>query len=92
MRYIILALFLLSCEQYEDTGQAERWAHKMFPNEPVTTMCQQYDTDNNGYVSCTLKAGDKLVALECPMPAKGCRWDANMDCRLAKATMATQSQ
>lgn len=52
--------------------------------QEVVTRCQEYDTDHNGYVTCTVKVDEQIVAVECPVNVNvGCDY-RNTECRLAK--------
>ena len=51
----------------------------------VAVMCQDYDTDSNGYVTCTIGAqGQRLESIECPI-----RFSFNSGCRAARNTFIT---
>lgn len=94
-KYLVLLLLLglLSCKRYKDNGQAKRWVNTFYPGEIGSAQCQDYDTDHNGYVSCTAKVGSRLVALECPMTPDGCDCSYNTECRLAKGfAIASESE
>jgi Na+-translocating ferredoxin:NAD+ oxidoreductase RnfG subunit len=51
---------------------AEQWIHEVFPPEEARTAhvsCQATDSDDNGYVSCTLNmtrnGEEQLIPIEC---------------------------
>lgn len=46
---------------------AERFGAALYPGKRTTTICQQRDTDGNGYVSCTIvvEGQDRPIAIEC---------------------------
>lgn len=52
-------------EQAEEA--AKSFAESLYPGlRPVRVVCQNVDTDNNGYVSCTLVVGEQSPqAIEC---------------------------
>ena len=62
---------------------AREWATNM-QYKVVAVTCVDYDTDNDGYVSCTLRVeGQKeMVPLECTGP-----WSWNDGCRSPKAVL-----
>ena len=65
--------------QYEQHAreQAQNWATNMYPGETAHVSCQNADTDNNGYVSCTIRIGERApMGIECSVPMSlnnGCR-------------------
>lgn len=49
-------------------AEAREWMQAMYPEVPaaqVHVSCQGTDSDNNGYVSCSVRAGETRVNLEC---------------------------
>ncbi len=53
----------------------------------VAIMCQDYDTDANGYVTCTIGAqGHRPESIECPV-----RFSFNSGCRAARNMVITPS-
>ncbi len=57
--------------------QAMSWSQNMYPNEISHISCQNADTDSNGYISCTIRIGERPpMAIECSVPMslnEGCR-------------------
>jgi len=92
----LVSLFLsLSCvSKHKGDGDAKSFTSTFYPEaKSVTVRCQEYDTDRNGYVSCTAKADDKMLALECPvnenLGLNDC--NRNTECRLAKGAAPNQN-
>jgi hypothetical protein len=47
-------------------NSARIWIQQMYPNEEGNVVCQNVDTDGNGYVSCSIRVGNRApMALEC---------------------------
>lgn len=94
MRPIILfTLLLAACiERHEGTADARQWLTTFYPKaKEVIVQCQEYDTDRNGYASCTAKVDDKMLAIECPVKQPfGCYY--NSDCRIAKGTFVQNDE
>lgn len=44
---------------------ALEWAEAMYPKQTAGAICQGLDTDNDGYVSCTVKVGETRIPLDC---------------------------
>jgi len=87
----MIILILVGCVSvHEGNEDAKSFIMTFYPEaKSIMARCQTYDTDHNGYVSCTGKVDDKLIAMECPVkPIDGCV--RNTECRLAKG-VATQS-
>ena len=60
--------------QYRETFHPE-WTN-------AAVMCQDYDTDGNGYVTCTIGSqGQRPESIECPT-----RFSFNSGCRAARNT------
>ena len=60
--------------------EAAEWALEMGMQDP-RVECVNFDTDGDGYVSCTVMSGGKLYALECA----GQMSLFNSGCRVQKA-------
>jgi hypothetical protein len=81
---------IVGADTDEAEGYAKEFVAKNFPGQEVISIeCQNADSDDNGYVSCTVsikgKDGEpKLLALECAAtwPYEG-RWAMN-GCRVPK--------
>jgi hypothetical protein len=76
--FAVIGIFVRGCNNEEGAKkEAEKWSSQMYPGEKVNIVCQDVDTDGNGYVSCTIKPGDKNpIALECSVNLSwndGCR-------------------
>lgn len=86
---LFLGLLAVGCGRHVGTADAEAWVHMFYPKATsVTATCAEFDTDQNGYVSCTVKADDMLVGLECPNNQNtGCN-SMNDECRLARGNAA----
>lgn len=58
-------------------NEARNWASSMYPNETSQVICQNIDSDNNGYISCTIRIGaQNPMGIECAAPMSinsGCR-------------------
>lgn len=94
MRKLLLVV-LLSCScasNHKGSGDAELFLRTFYP-EAATVMahCQKWDTDHNGYVSCTGKVGDKVISLECPLNDNLGLTDFqhNTECRLSKGAVVS---
>lgn len=63
--------------QARATQEAQTWTREMYPNETSHVACQNSDTDSNGYVSCTVRVGERApMGIECAVPLSmnnGCR-------------------
>lgn len=72
--------------QEKATAAAMRYREAFHPEwTQVTIMCQAYDTDGNGYVTCTIGAqGQRPESIECPA-----RLSFNSGCRAARNTFIT---
>lgn len=66
--------------------QAQEYAQQLYPGLPSSVVCQAQDTDSNGYLSCTLRAGTQVVPIEC---ADYYMLDWNHGCRPARAVIQT---
>lgn len=45
---------------------ARDWLNAMYPGESHRFSCQDYDTDGNNYISCSVRVGERPpMALEC---------------------------
>lgn len=79
-----LLAFACRTADHEGSSDAQAWALVFYPKATtIVAQCQQYDTNTNGYVSCTVKVDEQLIALECPSTASGTCND-NRECRIAK--------
>jgi len=87
MKKIILLIILCGCVRiHEGTDDAKSFLATFYPEaKSILVQCQTYDTDQNGYVSCTGKVDEKLIAMECPVKNPGCV--TNTECRLAKSSV-----
>jgi hypothetical protein len=83
---VVVAVFLLmsvmigsKCIDSESTAtqEAENWARRMFPGKQAIVDCQGYDTDANGYVSCTISVDGRVQGIECAS-----NWSLNNGCRI----------
>ena len=64
------------------SGDAREWATEMgYVVQGV--RCMDYDTDGDGYISCSVKTSESLLAIEC---AKG--FSMNNGCRVATGKAA----
>ena len=53
--------------------KADDWLRTLFGEVPPYT-CADYDTDGDGYISCTARVGEaELVAFECHILTSQCR-------------------
>ncbi len=79
---IVAALALTGCieDGPEATHQGQIFAKQMLGWDNASVACLQYDTDGDGYVSCTAANNDskEIVAIEC---TGAYSW--NDGCRLA---------
>jgi len=92
MKQLLLCTIVLATACFaRHVGNADAidWAKTFYPDAThITARCQEFDTDQNGYVSCTAKVDDTLVALECPVNKDvGCQY-RNTECRLARGNAA----
>lgn len=90
----IAGLFGIGCIDHRPTAEAEArtWAKQMFGNDTVNISCASRDTDNDGYVSCTVSTrntkGDvTLHPIEC---AAMFTW--NDGCRAPKMRIPSSGQ
>lgn len=61
--------------------QAATWTDEMYPNAERRIVCQNADTDTNGYTSCTVKVGNnEPISIECANP--GVFYTYNRGCRI----------
>lgn len=76
---VFLNVSMRATGQYQEhaVNQARAWTNEMYPNEISHISCQNADTDDNGYVSCTIRVGDHPpMGIECSVPMSmnnGCR-------------------
>ncbi len=70
------------------TQAATRYASTFHPEwQSPRVVCQGYDTDGNGYVSCTIGAsGHQPESIECPAALS-----FNSECRVTRLTIPTQT-
>jgi hypothetical protein len=81
---MLLGVVALACEflynqstaperQDHAVAEAREWTQVMYPEVPaeqVHVSCQGTDSDHNGYVFCSVRAGDTRIKLECKKPMK----------------------
>lgn len=75
MKYILLGtLFLVGCEKLQKPGDnaraaAHTWAQNLYPGADIRVSCADWDSDGDGYVSCTAVVNTpsfpQTFALEC---------------------------
>ena len=46
--------------------KATEYVQKLYGNEPKGVSCSNSDSDGDGYVSCDVNTGTKVILLECP--------------------------
>lgn len=70
------------------TQAATRYAGTFHPEwQSPRVVCQGYDTDGNGYVSCTIGSnGHQPESIECPAVLS-----FNSECRITRLTIPTQT-
>lgn len=70
------------------TQAATRYTNTFHPDwQSPRVVCQGYDTDSNGYVSCTIGAnGHQPESVECPAALS-----FNSECRVTRLTIPTQT-
>jgi len=77
-----------SCTGTSRQANALKYAHEyaaqLYPGEQATAVCQQVDTDSNGYLSCTLRVGQQVLAIEC---ADNYTIETNKGCRPVRAVI-----
>jgi len=80
----ILVFLAMACHaDHEGSADAQAWALVFYPRATtIVAQCQQYDTNTKGYVSCTVKVDEQLIALECPSTATDA-CNKNRECRVA---------
>lgn len=81
---LVFLVFGISCGTDPDVSEdrARAFAQRANFTDISSTDCQRYDTDDNGYVSCTIFRKDHdPVGVECPRrgSANSCWGDG--DCR-----------
>lgn len=89
-----LLLLLVGCvAQHAGDQDVKAFLKTFYPEASVvTSQCQQYDTDRNGYVTCTAKVDDKILSLECPVNVNtGCTY-RNEECRLARGAVVSAGE
>jgi len=76
---VVLSMaFLVGCSSKETAEkEARSYLRRMFHTNPTAVNCMDYDTDDNGYVSCDAIVDGRAVSLEC---SKNLSW--NSDCKL----------
>lgn len=88
---VCAALVATCCvPQHAGDADAKAFVSTFYPKaSDVMVRCQQYDTDRNGYVTCTAKADEKILSLECPVNVNvGCSY-RNSECRLSKGAVVS---
>jgi hypothetical protein len=69
--------------------QAVIWTNEMYPNAESHIVCQNQDTDTNGYISCTVRVGNnEPIPIECANP--GVFYTYNRGCRVTTLQNAIQ--
>lgn len=68
---------LFSCTAGEAEDSANSFANRHFENHKGVE-CMSYDTDDDGYVSCSVFMADKIIPIECATNHYGC---GNSGCR-----------
>lgn len=77
-RICVLSFVLCSCISSKEhaTVEAKKFAQELGMTDAIV-VCQEYDTNGDGYVSCTLKHGENLTPVECRVVTdcigSGCR-------------------
>jgi len=82
---LFMSVFLaMACRvDHEGSEDARAWAMIFYPKATeIVAQCQQYDTNKNGYVSCSVKVDEQLIALECPSTGSD-TCNENRECRVA---------
>lgn len=89
--FAAMAVGLAMCKPIDPNAQqsepasysaAKRFAAMMGAKSP-RFLCQPYDSDDDGYVSCTIFIQERdPVAIECPS-----FWSWNTECRMQKGAL-----
>lgn len=92
-RLLFLVMMAGCVSQHAGDDDAKYFLKTFYPKaSEVTVQCQKYDTDRNGYVTCTAKVDDKILSLECPVNVNvGCEY-RNSECRLARGAVVSASE
>ena len=61
---IALAFLSVGCSGRSE-NHAKEWMAKMGWDDVDAIDCMSFDSDNDGYVSCTARRGDKLIGIDC---------------------------
>ena len=80
---VVVGSQFTSCIDHKDHAEiaARDWAQSM-GIQVKGVACVKHDTDNDGYVSCTVSDGTKMHALECASS-----WSWNEGCRIPKLSI-----
>ena len=57
---------MMGLNSHKAEKTATEYVQKLYNKEPVGVSCSNADSDDDGYVSCDVNTGEKVILLECP--------------------------
>ena len=83
-----MVLFMAACTGGSAPQEANRFLHNLYPGQTFHVTCQDFDSDGDGYVSCTAvqSVAEGATSMPTPLPLE-CSSDFSWSsgCRIQRA-------